>query len=484
MPLTRRLAAPALLAVGLVLASCTASPPDPPAGGPEAPPAGTTVNEDATIIVGTLHAPTDLADEADPGSAEALTGNVYESLFRLAETGEPVPLLATGFARSDDGLRYTVPLRSDVTFSDGSPLTAEDVVSSLGALADTDPAIARIAAVDGEVEIELTRPVVSLPHSLADVWIRRGELGTGPYTVDAFTPGQSLALERRADYWQDPARNARVEFRAFDDVEQLVAALRDGEVDIAPAMSPPAEIGDGDGIIVSEAASATRVLLAFNDEVRPYDDPRVRRAVSAAIDDDAVRSALWGDAGEPISSMALPNEPWHEDLSELDPFDTETSAALLAEAGVSETLEAPIVVADGPLAEAADLIAEQLREAGIASTVERIPQVQWRERVEENRDFTLALGTVTGDRLVAGLGDPGSWWSYRNPDVMGWSQQAEAQSNEAEQTELLRLIDLTAATEAASEWLFLEPRVIIASDDVAGYPLAGPFLAAGIELSE
>jgi peptide/nickel transport system substrate-binding protein len=484
MPLHRALAVPAVLTIGLVLASCTASPPDPPEGGPEAPPPGTTVNEDAAIAVGTLHVSRDLADPDDPGSDEALTGNVYESLFRLAETGEAVPLLASGFTRSEDGLTYTIALRPEASFSDGSPLTPADVVDSLLPLVDADTSIAGVVAVDDTVEISLTRPLVSLPHALAGVWIRHGELGTGPYTIGAFSSGQSLTLERRSDYWQDPARNARVGFRAYADAADLVAALREGEIDIAPAMAPPADDPTEDGIVVSEAASTTRVLLAFNDEIAPFDDPRVRRALSSAIDDDAVRSALWGDEGTPISSMSLPSEPWYEDLSELDIFDTDASAALLVEAGASDSLTAPILVAEGPLADAADLIAGQLNDAGIPASVERISPAEWRDRVEGQRDFTLALGTVSGDHRVAGLGDPSLWWGYRNPDVLGWAEQAESLSNEAEQSELLRLIDLTAANEAAGEWLFLEPRIIIASDDVAGYPLAGPFLAAGIERSE
>ncbi|GGF45786.1 peptide ABC transporter substrate-binding protein [Microbacterium sorbitolivorans] len=484
MPLVRRLAAPALLAAGLALASCTAAPPDPPEGGPEAPPPGTTVNEDATITVGTLHVAEDLADPADPGSAEALTGNVYESLFRLAETGEAVPLLASGFTRSEDGLVYTIALQPDATFSDGSPLAAADVVDSLVPLIGDGSEVAAVTAVDDDVEITLARPLVSLPHTLAGVWIRHDDLGTGPYTIGEFSSGTSLSLERRDDYWQDPAKNARVDFRAYPAAADLVAALRGGEIDIAPAMAPPADDPAGDGIVVSEAASTTRVLLAFNDSVAPFDDPRVRRALSSAIDDDAVREALWGDEGTPISSMALPSEPWHEDLSALDPFEPDAVPALLTEAGLAEPVTAPILVTDGPLADAADLIAEQLNDAGIEATVERITAAEWRDRVESRRDFTLALGTVSGDHRVAGLGDPRYWWGYRNPDVLGWAEQAESLSNEAEQAELLRLIDLTAANEAASEWLFLEPRIMIASEDVAGYPLAGPFVLAGIERSE
>lgn len=484
MPRLHRLAAPVLLTAGLLLVSCTSSPPDPPAGGPETPPVGKTVNEDATITVGTLHAPADLADPADPGSAEALTGNVYESLFRLAESGEALPLLASGFTRSDDGLIYTIALNSAATFSDGSPLSAEDVVASLAPLAEDHHAITEIVAAGDAVEIRLSHPTVSLPHELAGVWIRHDDLGTGPYTIGAFSRGQSLVLERRADYWQERAKNARVEFRTYANAPDLVAALTDHKIDVVPAMAPPAELPTSDNIVVSEASSSTRVLLAFNDQVAPFDDPRVRRALSSAIDDDVVREALWGENGTPISSMALPTEPWYEDLSTIDPFDLESSGDLLAEAGIAEPLTVSILVADGPLASAAEVIAEQLGEAGVDATVAPLPAAEWRERVEEQRDFVLALGTVSGDHRVAGLGDPEHWWSYGNPDVLGWAEQAEALSNEAEQTELLRLIDLTAATEAASEWLFLEPRVIIATDDVAGYPLAGPFITAGIERSE
>ena len=480
MPRLRRLVLPALAAVALTLASCTPAPPDPPEGGPETPPVGTVVNENASITVGTLHAPVDLADPEDPGSAEALTGNVYESLFRLAETGEAVPLLAKNFERSADGLVYTIPLRTDATFSDGSPLTADDVVASLAPLLAEDGPVTAVNAVAGDtVEIDLDRPVVSLPHTLAGVWIHRDELGTGPYTIGTFSSGSSLTLDRNPAYWQEPAKNAHVEFREYPAAADLVAAIESGRVDLSPAM-PPLPVNPSNGVVVSEAASTTRVLLAFNDEAPPFDDPEVRVALSHAIDDDAIRTALWGDAGTPISSMALPSEPWHEDLSDIDAYEPDAARAALQPLG----LDAPIVVVDGPLVQAAQLIAQQLEAAGVTAPVEKISADQWRERVVDDRDFVLALGTVSGDHRVASIGDPGAWWGYHNPDVMGWSGQVEAMSNEAEQTELMRLIDLTSANEAANEWLFLEPREIVASADVAGYPLTGPFLTAGIEKSE
>ncbi|MBT2473039.1 ABC transporter substrate-binding protein, partial [Microbacterium sp. ISL-103] len=83
-------------------------------------------SEDATIYIGSLYEPTNLSNTQGGGQGvtEALTGNVYEGLYRLTDDGEVEPLLAEDAQVSDDGLTYTITLRDDVTFHSGDPLTS------------------------------------------------------------------------------------------------------------------------------------------------------------------------------------------------------------------------------------------------------------------------------------------------------------------------------------------------------------------------
>ena len=169
------------------------------------------------------------------GVTEALTGNVYEGLYRLTDDGEVEPLLAEDAQVSDDGLTYTFTLRDGVTFHSGDPLTSADVKSSIEAVTAEDSQSARkssfeviadIATPDDKtVVFTLSERSISFLYNLSYVWIVNDEAsdlkttedGTGPYTLDDWKRGSTLTLERWDDYWGEPAKNAEVVFTYFTD---------------------------------------------------------------------------------------------------------------------------------------------------------------------------------------------------------------------------------------------------------------------------
>ncbi|MBM7331484.1 hypothetical protein JS562_52535, partial [Agrobacterium sp. S2] len=154
-----------------------------------------------------------------------MTRNVFEGLTSVDVDGQVIPTLAESWDVSDDGLTYTFHLQPDVTFHDGTPLTADDVVWSISEAIGPESKSARksdllvieqaTAVDDATVELDLSRPSQGLTFYLASVTIVKdgdteltSDNGTGPYRFVEWVQGDHLTIERNDGYWGEPAQNA------------------------------------------------------------------------------------------------------------------------------------------------------------------------------------------------------------------------------------------------------------------------------------
>ncbi|MEV8266855.1 ABC transporter substrate-binding protein [Microbacterium sp. NPDC076911] len=452
-------------------------------------------SDDATIFVGSLYEPQNLSNTQGGGQGvtEALNGNVYEGLYKLTDGGETEPLLADSVEVSDDGLTYTVTLRDGVTFHSGAELTSADVKSSVEAVIAEDSQSARKSSFgpmseittpdDQTVVFTLSERSISFLYNLTYVWIVGPEAsvdaadGTGPYTLDEWRQGSTLTLDRWDDYWGDPASNAEVVFTYFTDATAENNALLTGEVDIVTSIQSPdalAQFEDNSDFTVSEGTSTTKELLAFNDRVAPFDDALVRKAVYSAIDTEQLLSAVWGDYGTLIGSMVPPTDPWYLDLTDVNPYDPELSAELLAEAGYEDgftfTLDTPNY---DPHPVVAEFLQSQLAEVGITVEINTISADEWYTKIFQDRDFDATLQEHVNDRDVVWYGNPDFYWGYDNADVQQWVAEAEQSETMLGQTELLMQVNRQIAEDAASVWLYLYPQIVVADSDLSGYPVNG-----------
>ncbi|MFF8959561.1 ABC transporter substrate-binding protein [Streptomyces sp. NPDC014894] len=452
---------------------------------------------DATVGIGSLYEPQNLDNTAGGGQGvtEALNGNVYEGLFRLTDDGEVEKLLAQDHKVSGDGLTYTFTLRDKVTFHSGKKLTSQDVKYSLEKVIAKESQSARksnlevIDAVETPdartVKVRLSKKSISFVYQLSYVWIvnseardlKTSEDGTGPYTLGKWTRGSALSLDRFPGYWGEAAANKQVVFRYFKDATALNNALLTNAVDVVTSgQSPDAldQFRDNPAYKVNDGDSTTKLLLAFNDRVKPFDDVLVRRAVSAAIDDKKLLESVWGGHGKLIGSMVPPTDPWYEDLTAIDAYDTERAKKLLAEAGYQDgfsfTLDTPNY---DPHPTAATFIKSQLAKVGIDVKINTITSDEWYTKVYKNRSFDATLQEHVNDRDLVWYGDPDFYWGYDDKQVTRWVEQAEQASTTEEQTELLKKVNRKTAEDAASEWLYLYPQIVVASSELSGYPLNG-----------
>lgn len=487
------------IALSLALAGCSSSN------------GGSSSGADATVAIGSLYEPTNLSnvDGGGQGVNEAFQDNVYEGLFRLGDDGKVTPLLATSYKTSSDGLTYTFTLRKGVKFHDGGTLTSADVKSSIERVTAEDSQSSRKSSLavvksiatpdDDTVEVTLSKRSISFVYNLSYVWIvpadatklKTEENGTGPYTLGTFKRGSSLTLEPFTDYWGKKPANGGVEFDYFTSASTLSNALASGRVDVVTSIQSPDALSrftaDKAKYTVSEGDSTTKELLAFNDAKGPFTDVLLRQAISAAVDRKALLKAIWGDYGTVNGSMVPPTDPWYEDLTSVNAYDPAKAKDLLAQAGHADgftfTLDTPSY---DPHPAVAQYLQSALKKVGVTVDINTISADEWYTKVYQQHDFEATLQEHVNDRDVVFYGDPDFYFGYDNTAVQQDIADAEQATSEDQQTELLKQANEQIVKDAASDWLYLYPQIVVSDKDVTGYwknGLNSQFPVSGITVS-
>ncbi|NYD68775.1 ABC transporter substrate-binding protein [Agromyces atrinae] len=485
------------VAAALVLAGCSSPSAAPAAGGAADP--------DAIITVGSQNEPTSL-DQIGGGSSgvtEVFTGNVYEGLFRITDDAEVEPLLAAETSVSDDGLTYTFTL-ADATFHSGDPVTADDVKYSLERFISEESIAARkrqlsvidtVTVVDDKtVDVTLVSKSVSFTYNLGYVWIVNDtatdrattEDGSGPYTLADYRKGDSITLDRYADYWGDEPANGGVVYQYYADPTALNNALLTGAVDLVTSQSNPDGLAqfDNDDFTIIEGTSTTKEILGLNDRIAPFDSVDVRKAIYSAIDRERLLDSIWDGRGQLIGSMVPPSEPWYIDLADNNPYDVELAEDLLAQAGYADGFEFTIDTPDsGVHSTVAEFIKSELAKVGVTVNINIITDDEWYEKIYTNHDFQATLQGHVNDRDINFYGNPDFYWGYNDADVQTWLAESEAADSVEAQTDLVKLANQKISDDAASVWLYLNPQLRIAASTVTGVPengLNSLFYVAGI----
>ena len=446
---------------------------------------------DATISIGSLYEPQNLDNTAGAGQGinEAFNGNVYEALFRLNDDGSVSPSLVKDYTVSDDGLTYTFTLQPGVTFHSGDPLTSADVKWSIERVTSPDSKSSRknslkpIASIetpdDATVVIKLSSRSISLPYNLSYVWVindaakdlQATEDGTGPYALDGWQRGSQLAVKRFDKYWGPKPENGEVIFKYFTEATALNNALLTGAVDVITSVQSPdslAQFKDNPDFTVAEGKSTTKLLLAYNDRVAPFDNVKVRKALARAVDDKKLLEAVWGEYGTLIGSFVPPTDPWYVDLTEVDAYDPESAKALLAEAGYPDGFEVDFAcpnnryVNDEAICQAVTAMWSRI---GVKAKLRTLPLVTYFPMIQRNEAsiYMLGWGVPTFDALYSlqsllrsvGAGGDGNYnvGRYSNPQVDAMIERVKVETDLVVRNELI------------------EKALVLANEDVAYLPL-------------
>jgi ABC-type transport system substrate-binding protein len=362
------------------------------------------------LVVGTLADPAGLEPHraTDVVGAE-IVANVCETLVRLRPgTSRVEGLLATSWATRDQRV-WTFTLRDGVVFHDGSPLDAEAVVANFEHLRRERAFAARAERVGRLVlQVSLERANAALLPTLSQPFFsiqspRRlgaGEetpVGTGPFRFVSARPGE-VVLHAEPGYWGGPPRLGRVVFRRFADESALVKALLAGTVDVTAAVGPRqvSALRAQPRLTLDSQTGLNLVYLAVNNERPPFDDPRVRHALSRAIDRAALVRLAGGHA-EPARGALPPAVPGHAPPARDLLLDRDSARRLLAAAGVAPGTPVELTVSRAPrpyLSEPLRLamqVQHDLGEAGLDVRLRELPT--WAEQVAATASgaFELAL---------------------------------------------------------------------------------------------
>jgi peptide/nickel transport system substrate-binding protein len=328
----------------------------------------------------------------DPHASElaslSLLRNLYDALTAFDAGDRVGPSLAQTWENPDE-LTWIFHLRHGVVFHDGHPFTSRDVLFSIerarqhgGEIATYLVAVDTVTAVgDFEVKITTSRAYPILLNKLAFVLIVpqgapsaiRRPVGTGPYQLASWVDGKSFTLRAFPSYWGAAPAEPVVDMLLMPVVEARVRHLLSDDVDLIeePSITNYDRIRSHDGCRVLEQPSLGVTYLALQAGRKPLDDPRVRRAISLAIDRGAlVRLALHGvvhPSGQLVPRNVFGFAP---DIA-VPARDLPTVRSLLASAGYPQGIDLRLQMRPGLQREHDELVS-QLAQAGIrVKTIER-----------------------------------------------------------------------------------------------------------------
>ncbi|GAA4982429.1 ABC transporter substrate-binding protein [Actinopolymorpha pittospori] len=456
---------------------------------------GETAGSDTSLDVGFIAEPASLDFTRNDGAAipQALLVNVYEGLVKLDAEGRIVPLLAKSWQVSPDRRTYTFTLRDGVTFSDGKPFTAQDAAFSIDrvktswttSLKTGMDVVARAEPVSATtLKVTLKRPsnswLFAMTTRIGAMFSRTGvadlatkPIGTGPFVVEKWTRGDSMVLTARDGYWGKAPAVQRITLRYFKDPTAMNNAMRTGGIDVISTVQAPEslpEFSDTSKYHVIEGTSNGEVVLSYNNSKPPLTDRRVRQALSYAIDRKAVLDTAWAGHGTLIGSMVPPTDPWYEDLSQTYPYDPAKARQLLAQAG-HPTLTLRLRIPNLPYAVAsAQVVKSQLAQVGVTARIDVLEfPARWLDEVYTKADYDMSIISHVEPRDITSWGNPDYYWRYDNPRVQQLLAQADSGTAQ-QQVDRMKQVARTLAEDAAADWLFLLPNLMVADPGVRGLP--------------
>lgn len=438
------------------------------------------------LVIGVVLEPPHLDPTAGAAGAidEILYANVFEGLTRIGPNGEVLPGLAESWEVSEDGKVYTFKLRAGVKFHDGTTFDAEDVKFSLDRARAEDSvnaqkvlfsAIDTVEVVDPlTVKVTLKRPQGSFLYNMGwgDAVIVAPEsaetnkekpVGTGPFRFDRWARGASVTLVRNPDYWGEPAALEKAEFRFVPDAAAAVPALLSGDVQAFPnfpASDALEQIKADPRFAVVIGSTEGETILAMNNAKAPFDNLKVRQAISHAIDREEIILGASNGLGQPIGSHFSPANEAYEDLTGLYPHDAEKAKQLLAEAGLADGFSATINLPPTTYARVGgEIVTSQLAEVDIKLEIIPMEWAQWLEQVFTNKDFDLTIISHTEPNDIDIYGRDGYYFGYNNPEFKTVMAELDATVDPEKRNELYRKAQRIIAEDAVNAFLFQLPKV-------------------------
>ena len=432
---------------------------------------------------------------------------IFQPLYTVTNNGKgTMPWLATGYTVSANKKTYTFTLRKGVKFSNGQTMTSADVKFSI----DQNRAAAQgwgyidtaIASVDdptpSTVVINLKYPWAPLLADLSlfangivpnnydgetEAEFYTHPIGTGPFKWDYWHKGQALKLVRNPYYWQKglPYLNSVTWTDVpSDNTRELQLKGGQAQVDEFPAWSTVAALKSTPGVDMDLFNSTQTNYLAFNEEVKPFQDVHVRQAISLAINRPAlVKAVLFGN-GKPANSLFPPQVPYYDPNTPGDQLNLAKAKQQMAESTVPHGFTTTILIpsGDSDYSTIATIMQAELKPLGITLKVQTLdPNTADNDQQTLKYDMTLTLWTMDipdPDELatfavVPTSGAKSFFTDYDNPAVVKDTHLAEQTTAPAARQVLYNDIQTDAAQDAFMAYLYYSPYPYATGSNVHGF---------------
>jgi peptide/nickel transport system substrate-binding protein len=436
--------------------------------------------------------------------------HIHETLVKQDDNGEIRPLLATSWSTSDDKLTWTFKLRTGVRFQDGTAFDAEAVKYSIDRL--RDPAIASprgsvVAAVqqvnvvdDSTVAIVTKEPFAPLLAQLSAYNLgivsptqakklgkgyRDAPMGTGPYMLKAWQPGEKITLTRFDQYWGEKPKLANIEVRVVPEDSARVLMLLSSEADVISSVPTVLmkRLESSPAVKILKKTGFRTIYVGLNNGIAPFTDVRVRRAVAHAIDVKSLLAGVLngnGTLGGGFESPVIGGA--RKDLQPY-PYDPEKARQLLKEAGHPNGFETSFYVPSGRYLmdrQLGEAIQAQLAQVGIKAKIESPEWGAFVAVTDQKKapifilgkgsptgdlDFTLSLSTQSKGRMNA--------FALSNPEIDKLLAEQRVTVDKEKRYELLSRIQQLIYDDVPLVVLFYEDQIFATRanvKDVLVYP--------------
>lgn len=429
-----------------------------------------------------------------------LTSLVYAGLMRVTEDGKLTPELASSYDISEDGLTYTFTLRSDATWHDGQPVTADDIVFTIKKAQDSTLHSPKRASWDGvtvtkvderTVEFTLQEPYAPFLENTTmgilpeHIWSQistsqyafskynQEPVGAGPYKVENINRDEggvpeSYTLTPFSQYGEGKPYINEIVFRFYSTEERLVSAFQDGPVESINAVSPDiaASLSENGNRVLTSPLPRTFGLFFNQNNAEIFTDQTLREALNHAVDKQAIIDAVLHGYGTPLSGPLPPGALGYDSALEGGEVATSTEArirearAMLTEDGwtyneetgklVNDSSEEPLsfslsTSAITELKEVANMVKTRWEELGATVDVNVFEPSNLNQNVIRPREYeALLFGEIIGRDS-----DPFAFWHssqrrdpglniamYANVTVDNLLEEARTTTSEEERAEL------------------------------------------------
>jgi peptide/nickel transport system substrate-binding protein len=345
---------------------------------------------------------------------------LHDGMAKPMPQGNPAPSLAESWSAAEDGLSYEFVLRQDAKFHNGDPITADDVKFSFERYRGAAHGLLKERVADVETpddrhvvfRLKAPWPDFITFYTLASGagWIvprkyvekvgedgfKKAPIGAGPYKFVSFTPGVELVLDAFEQYWRKPPSVRRIVLRVIPDESTRLAALKNGEVDIAYSIR--AELAEDlqrtPGLTLRPTVGSAPYYLYFPeqwDPKSPWHDQRVRVATKYALDYDTINKALTLGYSHITGSVIPENFEFYEKFSP-PVYAPEKALELLKQAGLPNGFDAGFYTCDVAYANLGEAVINYLAQVGIRAKLRPLERAAFFKGYAERKFKNIIQG--------------------------------------------------------------------------------------------